>query len=177
MLYMAFAPSAVTFFISVMVGVALGAIWDCFRVVRKKIGDLKKLVFILDLTYFILVSICTMCFFFFFTYGGFRAFALIGELLGFILFYSTFEKPVFPLIYFFVSIAFKITYFFYKIIKFSFLKFINFSEKVIIYNLKNLQKKLNLRKKNNRSRSFKNRLFKSLNLRKKQKNGRKNKKK
>ena len=173
---MSFAPSTITFLISVLLGVVFGAVWDCLRIIRKKVGDLKKLVFVFDLTFFILVSICTICFFFLFTYGGFRAFALIGEFLGFVLFYSIFEKPVFPLIYFIISIMFKVTYFIYKIFKFSFLKSVNFSEKLLITNLNNFNKNLRFRqKKTKRSFRSKNKFFKNLKLGK-SKNGRRSKK-
>ena len=137
---MSFAPPVSTFFFSIIVGLILGAIWDCLRLIRKKIGDLKKIVFVLDITFFILVSVFTICFFFFFTDGGIRSFALVGELLGFILFYSVFEKPIFPLLYFIISAIAKIAVLLYKIFEFSFLKPINSVEKVLMVSSKKILK-------------------------------------
>lgn len=163
---MSFSPSVLTFFISVALGLILGAIWDCFRIFRKKIGDLKSLVFILDVLYFIIVSILTISFFFFFTYGGFRAFTIVGELLGFILFYSMFEKSTFPLIYLITSIIFKLIYLIYKFFKFSFMKITDLSEQKIV----EVSGKISQIKKDRAQNRLKKRISKKIKTKKIRKN-------
>lgn len=175
---MSFAPPVTTFLISVVLGLVFGAIWDCLRIIRKKIGDFKKLVFVLDIIFFVLVSALTICFFFFFTYGGIRAFALVGELLGFILFYSIFEKPIFPLIYFIMSTIIKLIYFIYKIFRFVFMKVIIFTEKILMFfSTKFLKAKKPKKPAKFNFFKFKFKNVGKLNLRKNGKNVRKSKKK
>ena len=133
MLYMSFAPSVTTFFLSIFYGAILGVFWIIFKILRKNLSNLfENLSFILDVSYCIIVSIVTLCFFFFFTYGGFRIFVIIGELLGFILFKISIERPTYIVFDFLIKIIILTAKSIFKIIRKIFFIITNFSEKNIL---------------------------------------------
>lgn len=146
MLYMSFAPSTWVFFIAILFGAVFGVLWDCCRIVRREFGG-SRIVFISDICYFILVSLFTVVFFFIFTAGGFRFFVIIGELLGFILYYCSIERPFFLLLDFVLSKLLKLIHSIYSFLKKCFKKTTNVSERNIITFSKKSKKMLRLSKK------------------------------
>lgn len=130
---MSFAPSVSTFFMSVLFGAFFEVIWIAFNIIRVELSNsLKNLNFILDVIYFVIVSVFTICFFFFFTSGGFRVFVIIGEILGFILLKTSIEKQLKFILSFFIKIVISLSKFIFKFIKNIFLKITNISEKTLI---------------------------------------------
>lgn len=109
---MSFSPPVKIFFVSIFWGFLLGILWDLNRAIKKNIKfknkNVKSLNFVLDVIFSVLAVILTLTFFFMFTYSGFRAFVLIGELIGFILYFCTITKFVFVILNFLVKNIFKI---------------------------------------------------------------------
>ncbi len=138
MLYMAFAPPVTVFFISIAFGSIFGIIWDCFRIIRNKINNFKKIVFCLDIAYFVIISLLTILFFFKFTSGGVRLFVIIGEILGFIIYYISIEKIIFKILNLVLGSILNIFLAIFKFIRNIFLKLILISEKncIKLYNKK-----------------------------------------
>lgn len=94
-MFMAFSPPVQLFLLSILWGGALGVLWDIFRILRLGFGKNKIIVIIEDIVYAILFAVFTLLFFYFFTSGYFRFFVIIGELLGFLLYYMTIGKIVY----------------------------------------------------------------------------------
>ena len=93
---MAFSPPVQLFLLSILCGVILGIFWDVTRILKQKIKHYKSvIIFILDAVFCVTACVLTLIFFFLFTYGGFRGFVLIGELIGFMLYYATIERFMF----------------------------------------------------------------------------------
>ena len=130
---MSFAPSVSIFFLSVLFGAIFEVLWVAFKIIRTELNNsLKNLTFILDVIYFVLISIFTICFFFFFTSGGFRIFVIIGEILGFILLKTSIEKQLNFILSFFIKIVISLSKFIFKFIRKIFLKITNISEKNLV---------------------------------------------
>lgn len=147
-MYMSFSPSVITFLISVLFGMIFGLIWNINLVIKK--NSLKKpsknLVIFLDIIFCIIVSILTISFFFKYTYSGFRIFVLIGELIGFTLYFCTIEKILTIIINFTVKLIFSL---YRNTIKTFLISLINFLtnnlKNIIIFILKNKILKSNLK--------------------------------
>ena len=107
-MYMSFSPSVITFLISVLFGMFFGLIWNINLVIKKNslTKPSKNLVIFLDIIFCIIVSILTISFFFKYTYSGFRIFVLIGELIGFAIYFCTIEKFLTIIINFIVKLIF-----------------------------------------------------------------------
>ena len=85
-MHMSFSPSVVVFFMSLGLGAIFGALWDIFRILRLGIPLGRMFIFLQDIIYFAIICILTLIFFYFFTFGGFRLFVLLGEFLGFLIY-------------------------------------------------------------------------------------------
>lgn len=88
-MYMALAPSTLLFFYSILAGAFLGVVYDIFRILRvayppKRIGIIAQ-----DITFVLICIIVTLIFLQFFTNGAVRFFVLVGEFIGFLLYYLT----------------------------------------------------------------------------------------
>ena len=138
---MAFSPPVVVFFISNIFGVFLAIVWDCFRLIRKRVNKkARKLLIALDVMFFLFAIVATLIFFFIYTFSGFRIFVIVGEILGAILYYATIGPSVFKflsLIDCFINDKLRI----FKTIKNSYLAIFNFPGKLIAR--RKLNKKIN----------------------------------
>ena len=94
-MHMSFSPSVLIFFMSLGLGAIFGALWDIFRILRLGIPLGRMFIFLQDIIYFAIICILTLIFFYFFTFGGFRLFVLLGEFLGFLIYYLTIGHVVF----------------------------------------------------------------------------------
>lgn len=79
---------------SCLLGIVLGIIYDVFRVIRRAIKVNTIITFIQDFIFFILAAIITFTFFLQQTDGEMRMFVVIGELLGWVVYYLTIGKLV-----------------------------------------------------------------------------------
>ena len=94
-MHMSFSPPVLVFFMSLGLGVVFGALWDVFRILRLGMPLGRVFVFLQDIIYFAIICLLTLIFFYFFTFGGFRLFVLLGEFLGFLVYYFTIGRVVF----------------------------------------------------------------------------------
>ena len=78
-----------TFLMSVVLGAALSAFYDVFRILRIAFRTPKWVVVIQDIIYFIICAVITFMFLLNNNYGMVRAFVIIGEILGWIIYYLT----------------------------------------------------------------------------------------
>ena len=109
-MYMALAPSTLLFFYSILTGAFLGVVYDIFRILRiayppKKIGIIAQ-----DITFALICIIATLIFLQFFTNGALRFFVLVGEFLGFLLYYLTIGVIVIKMAKVIIKIVKKILY-------------------------------------------------------------------
>lgn len=111
MMYMAFSPPSTIFLMSILLGLSFGALWDIFRILRLSIPSGKVFVFIQDVVYCLIICLSTLIFFYFFTFGGFRFFVLIGEFFGFIIYYFTIGNIVFNIFKVIIHFLHKIIWF------------------------------------------------------------------
>lgn len=77
------------FFCSILIGTALGLLYDIFRIVRIALPSPKLLVAAQDILYFLLASGITCLFTLNINEGEVRSFVLVGELLGWIFYFFT----------------------------------------------------------------------------------------
>lgn len=111
MMYMSFSPPSKIFLISILLGLSFGALWDIFRILRLSIPSGKIFIFIQDVIYCLIICLSTLIFFYFFTFGGFRFFVLIGEFFGFIIYYFTIGHIVFNIFKIIIHFLHKIIWF------------------------------------------------------------------
>ncbi len=97
---------AVNILYSVVLGIIFGLIYDFFRSLRKCKPHTILSVFIEDILYFLVLSVITFIFLLAITNGQVRAYALIGILLGFLLFIFTLSK------YYIIALCFILEQFF-----------------------------------------------------------------
>ena len=149
-MYMGFSPPVQTFFISILFGMVIGVLWDIDRVFKDKFkykNIFKKIIFC------IAVCILTICFFFVFTYAGFRVFVLFGEFIGVILYFCTITK----FFYHILKIIFEVVGWFFLLIYKITKKFVNITVKnikfiVVFFNTKIKKNKKNKKNKNNKNK-------------------------
>lgn len=72
---------------AVLLGAALGAVYDVFRILRLAFPNGRVLIFLEDMLYFALVGIVSFSFVLLQNGGVLRAFLLAGELLGAVLYF------------------------------------------------------------------------------------------
>lgn len=72
-----------------LVGIALGAVYDVFRILRLAVKPFMVVVLIEDLLFFFLFTAATFFYMLLYNNGHVRLFVIIGELIGFTLYYFT----------------------------------------------------------------------------------------
>ena len=82
------------FLLSLLVGMALGALYDVFRISRVAFYTSPTAVFIEDVLFFLICGVTTFFFGLTVMDGILRAFLLIGELLGAVLYHFTLGRLV-----------------------------------------------------------------------------------
>lgn len=80
-----------SFLLSVLIGAALGVVYDCFRVARILLPPLAKPkpTFFEDILFWLIYGFCVFCFAASAARGQVRVFMLLGSLLGFALYILT----------------------------------------------------------------------------------------
>lgn len=89
------APPTWVFLWAVLLGAVLGLCYDVFRILRIAIPSGRILVFFEDILFFLVVAAATFEFYQLTTDGIVRGYVLLGELLGFALYYFTLGALVF----------------------------------------------------------------------------------
>ncbi|WP_052446666.1 spore cortex biosynthesis protein YabQ [Candidatus Soleaferrea massiliensis] len=74
---------------SCLLGAVLGVIYDVFRILRISFKNGSILIFLEDALFFIICAVLTFCFMLMSNDGQIRFFILLGEVIGFILYYFT----------------------------------------------------------------------------------------
>lgn len=83
-----------TFVIFVILGFVSAFLYDIFKIIRYIKKQKFITVLILDISYFVILSVVFFCFFLLRTNGEIRAFAMVGAGLGFLLFKLTLSKVI-----------------------------------------------------------------------------------
>lgn len=89
------AGEALLFLCSCLLGAGFGIVYDGFRVLRLFLPSGEKIVFIEDGLFFLIITAVNFLFFLSRTYGELRLFLLIGEFLGFLIYYLTAGRAVY----------------------------------------------------------------------------------
>lgn len=79
----------VLFFASIVNGVILGLIYDCFRVSRMFFLKNKIVIFFEDLAFSLVCAVSFMILFYNYSFGRMRAYAFLGSIGGFCIYYFT----------------------------------------------------------------------------------------
>lgn len=83
------------FLLSLGFGFLMGIFYDLFRIVRICISKRKSVVVAFDLIYFVFLSFCSYLFFLVVNEGDIRAFLILGEGIGFGIYYFSLGVIVF----------------------------------------------------------------------------------
>lgn len=83
------------FLLSLGFGFLMGIFYDLVRIVRISISKSKKVILVFDLLYFVLLGFCSYLFFLVVNEGDIRAFLLLGEGIGFAVYYFSLGVVVF----------------------------------------------------------------------------------
>ena len=135
------------FLLSLGFGFIMGIFYDLFRLVRISISKGKKIYFIFDLLYCIFLGFCSYLFFLTVNEGDIRGFLILGEVMGFAIYYFSLGVVIF-------SAGEKIIEFIKKIFL-SFFRFIFFPFKWVFKKLYNFTSKT-FRKINGKRKKIKN---------------------
>lgn len=96
----------ILFFASIVNGAVLGLIYDCFRVSRMFFLRNKIVIFFEDLAFCLICAVSFMILFYNYSFGMMRAYAFLGSIGGFCIYYFTagqFTKAVCEKVYSIVS--------------------------------------------------------------------------
>lgn len=149
---------SIIFLQACLLGGIIGALYDVFRVLRLAFKTNKYIILIQDLIFFILAAILTFVFLLINGDGQIRIFVIIGEILGFIIYFFTIGVIVVKSSRFIINVIKTILMFLYKILIkpfvkifiFIFSKFRAFFNKFSIKSKKILKNRnLHLKKKYN----------------------------
>lgn len=125
--------------IALVIGAALGILYDVFKIVRLIGVNSAVSVFFQDIFFFLIATITMFSFYMQFTDGKFRIYLFIVAVLGFVIYFKTLEKLVFFVIkklYSYLSAFFrfvykKIAYPILKTTKKAFAKVFSFTKRLI----------------------------------------------
>lgn len=122
----------INFLIAMLLGSALGVVYDFFKVLRLIGINGRIAAFFEDIIFFLICTITMFSYYMQFTQGKFRIYAFIGAVLGFLIYFLTIEKIVFFIVkkvYFFIC---KVFSFLYNKIVLKVAKFLYFSIKKLV---------------------------------------------
>lgn len=83
------------FLLSLGFGFLMGIFYDLFRIIRISISKSKEIVLVFDLLYCVFLGFCSYLFFLVVNEGDIRAFLLLGEGIGFAIYYFSLGVVVF----------------------------------------------------------------------------------
>lgn len=89
------AAQTKSFLLSLGFGFIMGFFYDAFRILRICISKSKKVVIIFDLLYFIFLGFSSYLFFLVVNEGDIRAFLILGEVIGFSIYYISLGVVIF----------------------------------------------------------------------------------
>lgn len=116
-----FYEQSTAFLYSILLGVALALVYEPLKIMRISIFKKKFATVVIDILFMLLVTVATFLFALAFLNGSVRFYMILGEIVGFSLFYFTFgkllEKILLPTISFVKGIIAKIINVLKKIIK------------------------------------------------------------
>ena len=112
------------FCIALLLGAALGVVYDLFKILRLVGIRSNFAVFLEDLLFFLICTIAMFSYYMQFTDGKFRIFAFVAAVLGFGVYFKTLEKVVFFVVRKIYGFFVKIFGFLYKKIIYPPLKFL-----------------------------------------------------
>ena len=138
---MILSPEAAIFLWSTLLGALLGICYDVFRILRIAVPSGKVLVLIEDLLFFTLAAIVSFFFYQAVNQGIIRGYFLVGELLGFALYYGTIGKAVYRCAEWIIKWMKKIFGFIFRILLFPFKQIFRLFRKPLGY-LRNVFRKL-----------------------------------
>ncbi|MEG0693175.1 MAG: spore cortex biosynthesis protein YabQ [Oscillospiraceae bacterium] len=98
-----------------ILGVFFGGLYDVFRILRLSFKNPKFLIFIEDVLYCSIVTLASFIFIVMENSGYLRAFLIIGELLGSMLYFFTVSIVIMKSAHLIIKLTRKILKFFYKI--------------------------------------------------------------
>lgn len=156
------ADQTLVFLRACLLGAALGALYDVFRILRIAIPASRGIIAAQDLLFFVLAAIATFLFLLTSIDGSVRVFLMVGEALGWVLYYFTLGQlvmrvsktiiaaikavfrfllryllaPIYRLIYSFITLLLRPIRFFGRIVKNSLrkVKFRLKVRRVVLYN-------------------------------------------
>ena len=114
------------FFEACVLGFCLGALYDVFRILRLSFPHNKILVFLEDVLYFFLITVISFSFILLQNNGTLRAFLLLGELMGAILYFFTLSILIMKAANAIIKAVYTIMRFFYRITVKPFIRFFKF---------------------------------------------------
>lgn len=148
---MIIATEVFVFLKACVLGAFFGLFFDVFRIIRLSFKNPKLLVFIEDVLYFSIITLASFTFIVVENNGYLRAFLLIGELLGLILYFFTLSILIMKSAKAIIKVVKKILRFIYKFTLKPFVViFCKIKDKLkeIISNNKIKLKNINLKAKN-----------------------------
>lgn len=83
------------FLLSLGFGFIMGIFYDLFRLVRISLSKSKKIYFVFDLIYCIFLGFCSYLFFLTVNEGDIRGFLILGEVMGFAIYYFSLGVVIF----------------------------------------------------------------------------------
>lgn len=141
-------PQTVLFLESILLGMVLSVIFDVFRIIRIGIPLPSFVIVIEDILYFLICAVVTYFFMLKTTYGQVRGFIIIGEIIGFIIYYFTVGKLVISVSKTIISVVKRIFKLIFAILFYPFVKIFKLVSKKLGFKFKNINKKLTNFKKN-----------------------------
>lgn len=112
---MTISEQAVDFLLACLLGAGLGVLYDVFRIIRLAFWHGKIVVAVQDILFWILAAISTFLFMIMHTEGQIRFYVLLGELLGFTVYYFTIGMLVIHMSRWIISLIKKVFMTLYKI--------------------------------------------------------------
>ena len=121
-------------------GFLLGLLYEVFRILRMAFLKSSLMVFCQDVLYFLLCGILTFLFCLIMNYGEIRGYILIGEILGWIIYYFSIGKILFRANNKIINYLYKIIYFVFNALSVPFLYTFRLAYRFFIFLVKIIKK-------------------------------------
>jgi spore cortex biosynthesis protein YabQ len=144
------AEQTEVFIYSLGLGFLLGIFYDVFRTVRLAISSAKKLIFIQDVLYVLTCAFVSFLFYMVVINGNIRAYAMLGELLGWLIYYFSFGVFAIKASASVIKYTKKLFWLIYKIVTTPFIWIYKVLRKPMVFFYKKVRKKSKLLIKNSK---------------------------
>lgn len=124
-------PQTLLFFEAILLGMILALFFDIFRILRIGFNFPMGVIILEDVLFFIVSAVITYLFMLSTIYGQVRGFIIIGETMGFVIYYFTIGKLVISASKVIINIVKKILILLFKIFILPFIKIFKFIFKKI----------------------------------------------